>query len=1471
MSQNPLENVENAEEETDNEGIEPGIIGEPITEQEHLQDADFHVHEQVGKELDVEEEKLSIAGDTKQQLAQETDLQLEGTEQKDKKAHVAIHASEVTDDEKQIAKEFQDKRSHVVIKEGQTFTKSLQDEKVVKADQQSLKEDKKTQNRKESAQRKSQPSLKEATRKKSPASTKEPVRRKSQTSVKDIPAPKKSQSSLKESIRKKSQLSKKSYTSSKHSLPEKKKRDKILKSQTSEEQIIDTQMDTDSQYLDEYDSPKDTVGRDDSEDFHDTKPSFKVAESMVQEGNWDEPDEPLTSEQPNVYPDEIRPSRRMTESEITFYLERGASLTRAESVGIGFGDMLAPSEFQITSSRIEQDQDLGKVKKEVEGEKRKDEGEKKREGEGEKEKERREEEGEEEEEEEEEEEGEKEEELDEEEEAELKEERIIPEEPVKEKALKEFKKDYEKEFGKKIEAAEKKEPPLKTQEKKIPKDSRAEEETRYPSETLAEEVRLTLVPSDVLRAEKIKSAKPEYPALADEPLLPSPKVSERFETIALPGPSSFLDFEQPADETDKYTLPDAIDMNIEISCPVMVSGNAFDIDEDKIAYKNALSLVKCYGQESKVPVLSLSQGDHLAILYACSHTGVVYDVENKHQYLLQGHSNSISCLGTSFDKNWAVVADKGQNSVLNVWHISVHTKQMTPVRTFFNFRTAGVSAAAMNRSGNLLAVITANIHQTLSIWNWTEPNESPMVSVDIDPKYGHQNYLLFNPDDQSQLVSNSDTQVIFYSWNESQLKHFAPQIVHVDVAKQVGRFPATVFFSNSSNALTATSGGKFLVWEKFRPVTLDNLTPYKRVHKIVRMQNRGISVLTTANNYIVTGDNIGHIKFYDETLKLVNWFKDVNLGPINSISFDFDPDVKSELELLTYDKETNFQIQNFIFGTTMAKFVYVTANGTKYEIVNEDFECPVVAMDVHPLKPLVALGGQNGLVRILQYLSGNAVASNVFDGGKVGVTCLKYNIDGSMIAVGFANGKVEVLHGLNLQTFCKASLVDTTEAIVHIAFAQNLDFLATADKGFAVTVYSILKEKVWVDDGPNFIFYGRFRAHNKPIRTIMFKSKAKTKNVEFFSLGLDRYLVEYNLQVPGGGIDVKSRNRLEQFGIPLCMCPYPSFGKEEFLLVCNDRFKFKLFNATTCICRKTLRGPTYGIPVEKFLISSCKGKGVSQTYFMAYMFADKIGISLLPITGNPHQSFTMISHPVGVQNIAISYDGKYMFSVGGKSASLLMWSVNLVAIEVQVELGGSNLTPFYEQIEGGKDGPFMYELQNLFYYAQIQNQGIATSEERQVGVTVPLSEISSIMRVLGYFPTEQEISEMTNEIKYEKFIENGELIDEIDVESFLRLYVNHKPVKCEQERMIDWAFEVLGKSGPEGSKSMSQFEFIKYLTEHGEPLSENELAECMTTITSISDEASVCLPSMPDVSVDSFLPERITADIFRRILGFDKL
>lgn len=79
-------------------------------------------------------------------------------------------------------------------------------------------------------------------------------------------------------------------------------------------------------------------------------------------------------------------------------------------------------------------------------------------------------------------------------------------------------------------------------------------------------------------------------------------------------------------------------------------------------------------------------------------------------------------------------------------------------------------------------------------------------------------------------------------------------------------------------------------------------------------------------------------------------------------------------------------------------------------------------------------------------------------------------------------------------------------------------------------------------------------------------------------------------------------------------------------------------------------------------------------------------------------------------------------------------SVNIVK-----RLGGEGLSPFYSFIKGGKNGWLFNEMQDLFYYAQILQQGENTIETRKISGMASIKQIPNLMRAVGYFPSNKEV------------------------------------------------------------------------------------------------------------------------------------
>jgi cilia- and flagella-associated protein 251 len=110
---------------------------------------------------------------------------------------------------------------------------------------------------------------------------------------------------------------------------------------------------------------------------------------------------------------------------------------------------------------------------------------------------------------------------------------------------------------------------------------------------------------------------------------------------------------------------------------------------------------------------------------------------------------------------------------------------------------------------------------------------------------------------------------------------------------------------------------------------------------------------------------------------------------------------------------------------------------------------------------------------------------------------------------------------------------------------------------------------------------------------------------------------------------------------------------------------------------------------------------------------------------------------------------------------------------------------------------------------------------------------------------------MQNEIKFSKILESyGDPTTELDLDAFLRLFVNHRPVWGIGMAQIQTALQTLSK----GKNSIGRSELFEALMTEGEKMTQEEL-----------DEAELIL-----MGEGNHFPEQIDVDtLSHKILGFD--
>jgi len=126
------------------------------------------------------------------------------------------------------------------------------------------------------------------------------------------------------------------------------------------------------------------------------------------------------------------------------------------------------------------------------------------------------------------------------------------------------------------------------------------------------------------------------------------------------------------------------------------------------------------------------------------------------------------------------------------------------------------------------------------------------------------------------------------------------------------------------------------------------------------------------------------------------------------------------------------------------------------------------------------------------------------------------------------------------------------------------------------------------------------------------------------------------------------------------------------------------------------------------------------------------------------------------------------------------------------------MDPFIELIEGGREGQNYQDMKDFFYYSMIRSKNENTTKSRKLDNKVPLSELPNLMRAMGYYPTEQEVQNMKDEVKFSIFSDEGKATTSVELDQFIKLFVNHRPVYGIGKNNIEEAFRILSQ-GRDGS------------------------------------------------------------------------
>ena len=194
-------------------------------------------------------------------------------------------------------------------------------------------------------------------------------------------------------------------------------------------------------------------------------------------------------------------------------------------------------------------------------------------------------------------------------------------------------------------------------------------------------------------------------------------------------------------------------------------------------------------------------------------------------------------------------------------------------------------------------------------------------------------------------------------------------------------------------------------------------------------------------------------------------------------------------------------------------------------------------------------------------------------------------------------------------------------------------------------------------------------------------------------------------------------------------------------------------------------------------------------------------------------------------------------------------------------MGGDGIEPFINLIEGGREGQTFQDMNDFFYYSIIRANKENTTKTRKLqNKQVPVSELPNLMRAMGYYPTELEVKNIIDEVKFSSFKVQAMPTTHVGLDRFITLFVNHRPVYGIGKNNIQEAFNSLLKDLGSSGDSIPRSEFLNALYD---PASE--------TMTAQELEKDLLL-LIGEQNIQVGLPQEITADAFaENILGFEEV
>uniref|UniRef100_A0A182P0D7 Cilia- and flagella-associated protein 251 n=1 Tax=Anopheles epiroticus TaxID=199890 RepID=A0A182P0D7_9DIPT len=812
-----------------------------------------------------------------------------------------------------------------------------------------------------------------------------------------------------------------------------------------------------------------------------------------------------------------------------------------------------------------------------------------------------------------------------------------------------------------------------------------------------------------------------------------------------------------------------------------------------------------------------------ALLFYC------YDGEREQITPVIGHKDVINMMGCDDSGRFVVSSDCSYS--INVWDRQIGGEgnhHPIAIRTIFEpFKAAGdIRAVSLSHDGKYLLAggsLPKEQSNQLKLWSWTVGNDFPDDTITLPKRLGNIKRIHFCPDRgrHNQFVVTLANGVVFGAWDSKEQK------LSTQVPKRHGfqDYNETVFVERTDRAVSVTGAGMAVVWSNDRMFSdvPEGSVQRKEFLKFLHLKYAAIYVVRSCDGKIVTGDDDGEIRFYDNSMKILYWIKHDDLGPIRTLSFELvetrkskapvepieDDDQRPKEEPSERKQEVNIEdiapkdvsfekrpviVRGFVLATKSGR---ILDNDIVYNKCQDLFlKSPsiITAFDVHSARSELCTCDGNGRLVMYDLQTKSmklALEVPIQKTNRGRITTLAYSPCGMFLAGGAENGYLwMVVPNLSILP-ANNPLQITNEKIRYVLFSEDSKYLICVDKSNTITL--IHRE---LDD---WQVIGQCNTHHMV-------DLAFLCTTDFVSISDDRHMVQYTINTDEmmqlEVLSIVKRKRIDQSALPTALLVLPGGNQ---ILVANDHLKFKIYHSRSFEILHTFLAPFNDGPAR------CLRQLPGEDFFL-FITNSNIYVHHLPIDGNPFKYLALRGHPKRLKDLQVCWTVRSAFTFGEGDHAVSMWKINTSPLLDNLKHAGTGLDPFCTLLPGGKRGCYVREILSLFFYNQISPKNSDGDAELTLRDAMSVQDVPNYMRSIGFHMSEYEEQNLCKEMEL-----TGTYF--LTFEEVLRLFLNHRtatggPPTADD---IQTAVTSLGATTSNGN-NVDLVKLITLLASMGEPM-----------------------------------------------------